>query len=149
MHNKREKTPFFPLARCPCHTQTSPLKGKIFNSEVLAGAGLPSMYTLLRELTIAGLGRRIPKDTLPAELVIYRQQKGLAYLRYRDVCKQDMRPQTWILTIGKGLLTIVSNLSHGEKRIRQFNLLLRQEQEKKPPGTEQTRHQSVPRQYRL
>ena len=68
------------------------------NTEVLSRANLPSMFTLLRQRRLCWLGHayrmedgRIPKDTLYGELASGRRSKGHPQLRYKDVCKRDMK----------------------------------------------------------
>ena len=68
------------------------------NVEVLDIAGLPSMYTLLRQRRLRWLGHvhrmkdgRIPKDLLYGELVEGERPKGRPLLRYSDVCKRDLK----------------------------------------------------------
>jgi len=71
---------------------------KVTNTEVLAHANLPSMYTLLRQRRLRWLGHvyrmgdgRIPKDVLYGELDQGQRGIGRPHLRYKDVCKRDMK----------------------------------------------------------
>ena len=71
---------------------------KVPNTEVLARAGLPSMYTLLRQRRLRWLGHvnrmeggRIPKDVLYGELVSGTRLVGWPKLCYKDICKRDMK----------------------------------------------------------
>ena len=71
---------------------------KVTNADVLSRAGLPTMYTLLRQGRLRWLGhvRRmedgcIPKDILYGELALGRRTTGRPHLRYKDVCIRDMR----------------------------------------------------------
>ena len=71
---------------------------KVPNTEVLSRAHLPSMYTLLRQRRLRWLGHvhrmedgRIPKDILYGELATGRRSTGRPHLRFKDVCKRDMR----------------------------------------------------------
>ena len=71
---------------------------RIPNTVVLSRAGLPSMYTLLRQRRLRWLGHvrrmddgRIPKDILYGELVAGKRGPGRPQLRFRDVCKRDMK----------------------------------------------------------
>ena len=68
------------------------------NTDVLYRAGLPTMYTLLRKRRLRWLGHvhrmedgRIPKDILYGELASGKRAVGRPQLRYKDVCKRDMR----------------------------------------------------------
>ena len=63
----------------------------------MSRAHLPSMYTLLRQRRLRWLGHvhrmedgRIPKDILYGELATGRST-GRPHLRFKDVCKRDMR----------------------------------------------------------
>ena len=71
---------------------------KVTNNEVLSKAGIPSMYTLLRQRRLRWLGHvyrmedgRIPKDLLYGELARGQRNKGRPQLRFKDVCKRDMK----------------------------------------------------------
>ena len=71
---------------------------RVSNAEVLSRANLPSMFTLLRQRRLRWLGHvyrmeygRIPKVILYGELASGRRSKGRPQLRYKDVCKKDMK----------------------------------------------------------
>ena len=71
---------------------------KIPNTEVLSRANLPTMFTLLRQRRLRWLGHvhrmddgRIPKDLLYGELAAGKRTTGRPQLRFRDVCKRDMK----------------------------------------------------------
>ena len=71
---------------------------KVTNAKVLSRAGLPTMYTLLRQRRLRWLGHvrrmedgRIPKDILFGELALGRRTTGRPHLRYKDVCIRDMK----------------------------------------------------------
>ena len=71
---------------------------KVPNTEVLSRAGLPSMFTLLRQRRLRWLGHvhrmpdgRIPKDLLYGELATGSRRTGRPQLRYSDVVKRDMK----------------------------------------------------------
>ena len=71
---------------------------KVANAYVLSRAGLPSMYTLLRQCRLRWLGHvrrmddgRIPKYILYGELALGRRTTGHPHLRYKDVCVRDMK----------------------------------------------------------
>ena len=78
-------------------------RDKVPNTEVLDRAGLPTMYTLLRQCRMRWIGhvhRRIPKDILYGELVVGKRPRGRPQLRYKDVCKRDLKaleidPESW------------------------------------------------------
>ena len=82
-------------------------RDKVPNTEVLDRAGLPTMYTLLRQRRMRWIGHvrrmedgRIPKDILYGELAVGKRPRGHPQLRYKDVCKRDMRaleidPKSW------------------------------------------------------
>ena len=65
------------------------------------------MYTLLRQRRLRWLGHvhrmedgRIPKDILYGELATGRRSTGRPHMRFKDVCKRDMRAldidtETW------------------------------------------------------
>ena len=68
---------------------------KVTNADVLSRAGLPTMYTLLRQRRLRWLGHvrrmedgRIPKDILYGERALGRRTTDL---RYKDVCARDMK----------------------------------------------------------
>ena len=70
---------------------------KVTNADVLSRAGLPTMYTLLRQRRMRWLGHvrrmedgRIPKDILYGELALGRRTTGRPHLRYEYVCIRDM-----------------------------------------------------------
>ena len=71
---------------------------KVANADVLSRAGLPTMYTLLRQRRLRWLGHvrrmedgRIPQDILYDELALGRRTTGRPNLRYKDVCVRDMK----------------------------------------------------------
>lgn len=71
---------------------------KVTNTDVLSLAALPTMYTLLRQRRLRWLGHvfrmedgRIPKDVLYGELAQGQRGVGRPHLRYKDVCKRDMK----------------------------------------------------------
>ena len=73
-------------------------QNKVTNADVLSRAGLPTMYTLLRQRRLRWLGhvhrmedRRIPKDILYGELALGRRTTDRPHLRYKDVCIRDMK----------------------------------------------------------
>ncbi|XP_029194561.1 uncharacterized protein LOC114960365 [Acropora millepora] len=82
-------------------------RDKVPNTDVLDRAGLPTMYTLLRQRRMRWIGHlsrmedgRIPKDILYGELAAGKRPRGRPLLRYKDVCKRDMKdseidPKSW------------------------------------------------------
>ncbi|TWW56000.1 hypothetical protein D4764_09G0010500 [Takifugu flavidus] len=73
-------------------------KDMVTHTAILERAQLPSMYSLLRQRRLRWLGHvcrmddgHIPKDILFAELSSGKRQKGRPQLRYKDVCKQDLK----------------------------------------------------------
>ena len=71
---------------------------KVTNDDVLSRAGLPSMYTLLRQRRLRWLGHvrrmddcRLPKYILYGELALGRRTTGHPRLRYKDVRVRDMK----------------------------------------------------------
>ena len=73
-------------------------KDRITNNEVLQRANMPSMITLLRQRRLRWLGHvsrmedgRIPKDLLYAELAEGKRATGRPQLRFKDVCKRDLK----------------------------------------------------------
>ena len=71
---------------------------KVTNADVLSRAGLPTMYTLLRQRRLRWLGhvRRmddglIPKYILYGEMALGRRTTGRPHLRYKDVSVRDMK----------------------------------------------------------
>jgi len=71
---------------------------RIPNTEALSRAHLPSMCTLLRQHRLRWRGHihrmedgRITKDILHGELTTGRRSTGRPHLRFKDVCKRDMR----------------------------------------------------------
>jgi len=69
-----------------------------FNAEVVSRAGLSSLHTLLRQRRLRWLGHvsrmkdgRIPKDLLYGEKAKGDRTTGRQKLRFKDVCKRDMK----------------------------------------------------------
>ena len=107
---------------------------KVPNTEVLSRAGLPSMYTLLRQRRLRWLGHvhrmpegRIPTDLLFGELASGKRSTGRPQLRYRDVVKRDMKTvdigtESWESLAAnrskwRGALT--THLKSGEEKLSQ------------------------------
>ncbi|KAI8510155.1 hypothetical protein Bbelb_125830 [Branchiostoma belcheri] len=73
-------------------------KDRVPNKDVLAQAGMTSMYALLSQRRLRWLGHvsrmddgRIPKDVLYGELATGARPAGRPVLRYKDVLKRDMK----------------------------------------------------------
>ena len=71
---------------------------KVTTDDVLSRAGLPSMYTLLRQRRLRWLGHvhrmgdgRIPKYIIYVDLALGRRTTGHPHLQYKDVCVRDMK----------------------------------------------------------
>ena len=89
----------------------------VTNTDVLSRAGLPNMYTLLRQRRLRWLGHvrrmedgRIPKDILYIlyrELVVGSRTTGHPHLRYKDVCVRDMKAVD-IDTMSPGALQLIA-----------------------------------------
>ncbi|KAJ8047823.1 hypothetical protein HOLleu_06930 [Holothuria leucospilota] len=74
------------------------LEDKVPNTEVLSRAGLPTMFTLLKQRRLLWLGHvrrmedgRIPKDILNGELASGKRATCRPHVRFKDVCKRDMK----------------------------------------------------------
>ena len=71
---------------------------KITNEEVLKCISLTTIYIILGENRFRWIGHflrisdeRIPKNLLYCELVVGKRNVGLPRLRYKDVCKYDLK----------------------------------------------------------
>ena len=71
---------------------------RVTNKDVLAQAGISSMFAMLTQRRLRWLGHvcrmddgRIPKDVLYGELATGSRPTGRPALRYKDVCKRDLR----------------------------------------------------------
>ena len=81
---------------------------RITNNEVLRRAATPSIYTLLRQRRLRWLGHvrrmqdgRITKDLLYGEIATGKRSRDHPQLRFKDVCKRDMKALDMTLTDGK------------------------------------------------
>ena len=70
----------------------------VSNTEVLPRANLPSMFTLLRQRRLRWMGACLPHGGWPhpkrhslRRVGIWKRSKGSPQLRYKDVCKTDMK----------------------------------------------------------
>ena len=73
-------------------------KDKVTNNEVLERAGITGLHTILKQRRLRWLGHvsrmeegRIPKDLLYGELSLGKRPAGRPKLRYKDVCKKDLK----------------------------------------------------------
>ena len=73
-------------------------RDRVTNIDVLAKAGMPSMFAILTQRRLRWLGHvsrmedgRIPKDLLFGELATGTRPTGRPALRYKDVCKRDLK----------------------------------------------------------
>ena len=93
---------------------------RILSIPVLERAGLSTMFMLLRQSRLQWLGHvrrmedsHIPKDILKDELACGRRTVGRPQLRFKDVCKRDMK------TLDRSRLRSVlrKQLKSGEEKI--------------------------------
>ena len=80
---------------------------RVPNKDVLERAGIPSMFAMLSQRRLRWLGHilrmedgRLPKDVLYGELTSGSRPVGRPIVRYKDVCKRDMKsaeinPDSW------------------------------------------------------
>ena len=80
---------------------------RVPNKDVLDRAGIPSMFAMLSQRRLRWLGHilrtedgRLPKDVLYGELTSGSRPVGRPMVRYKDVCKGDMKsaeinPDSW------------------------------------------------------
>ena len=73
-------------------------KDKVTNIAVLERAQLPSMFAILKQRRMRWIGHvtrmddgRIPKDLLYGELKKGTRPRGRPKLRFKDICKRDMK----------------------------------------------------------
>ena len=71
---------------------------RVTNEEVLKQAQMSSLYTMLRQRRLRWLGHvyrmadgRVPKDLLYGQLATGTRPVGRPHLRFKDVCKRDMK----------------------------------------------------------
>ena len=71
---------------------------RITNASILSQAGMPSMFAILTQRRLRGLGHvcrmedgRIPKDILYSELATGTRPTGRPALRFKDACKRDLK----------------------------------------------------------
>ena len=122
--------------RCLCRILGITWQDKVPNNDVLLRAGIPSMFTLLRQRRLRWLGHvhrmedgRIPKDLLYGELATGARRRGRPQLRFKDVCKRDLKAcnidtKLWeTLADNRNLwkLHVSQGLKSGEAAIRAKN----------------------------
>ena len=106
---------------------------KVTNNIVLERAGVPTIFTLLRQRRLRWLGHvrrmsdgRIPKDLLYGELDHGLRPVGRPKLRFKDTCKRDMIEigldvenwETLAADRGRWRINCSACLDEGELRIR-------------------------------
>ena len=114
---------------------------RVTNNSVLERAGIPSMFTLLKQRRMRWLGHvvrmvdgRIPKDLLYGELTEGKRPTGRPQLRYKDVCKRDLKAMginlntwetvasdrtAWRQTVQKGIFQHEETLAQQSEAKRQ------------------------------
>jgi hypothetical protein len=105
---------------------------KVPDTEVLSRSGLTTIYTILRQRRLRWLGHvrrmddgRIPKDILYGELELGSREACCPMLRFKDVCKRDMKAMNmnvdeWETTADNRTLwrtTVSHHLKLGETKI--------------------------------
>ena len=106
---------------------------RVTNTSVLEKAQITSMYSLLKQRRMRWLGHivrmesgRIPRDLLYGELALGSRPKGRPKLRYKDVCKRDLKAlnidsstweaiacerSTWRQAVREGILHLEETLA--------------------------------------
>lgn len=117
-------------------------KDRVSNNDVLTRSHIPSMFGLLSQRRLRWLGHvsrmedgRIPKDMLYGQLATGTRSAGRPLLRFKDVCKRDMKAAnintdtwedaaanrcSWRQSVIRGICTAEEKLSNqwAEKRIK-------------------------------
>ena len=98
MHAHQEKRLNVFHMRCLRRILGITWQDRVTNKVVLEKAGIPSLYTLLKQRRMRWLGHvtwmkdgRIPKDLLYGELATGKRPAGRPQLRFKDVCKRDFQ----------------------------------------------------------
>ena len=99
MRAHKEKRLYVFYMRCLRRIQGITWQDKVTNKVVLEKAGIPSLYTLLKQRRMRWLGHvtrmkdgRNSKDLLYGELATgNRPTTGRLHLRFKDVCKPDLQ----------------------------------------------------------
>nr|XP_032835150.1 zinc finger protein 2 homolog isoform X1 [Petromyzon marinus] len=129
---------------------------RIPNTSVLNLANIPSLYSLLSHSCLRWLGHvrriqegRIPKDVLYGELASGTRATGRPVLRFKDVCKRDVKnrdinPNDWEKTAGdrhSWQQAVKTGLSRGEEKIHTaWQTKSERRKEKAIVGAEQAWH---------
>ena len=135
---------------------------KVTNTEVLSRSGLPSMFTLLRQRRLRWLGHvhrmedgRIPKDILYGELAAGKRNIGRPQLRFKDVCKRDMKAldidtDSWeVLASDRSdwRSTLHTQLQAGEEKLTAAAAEKRARRKNSSAGRQTTTHTNTPTTY--
>ena len=130
---------------------------KITNTAVLEKAGSLSMHLMLCQRRMRWLGHvhrmedgRIPKDILYGQLALGRRPAGRPMLRFKDVCKRDMKltdidPNSWELAAadrGCWRHTVHEGVRRGEEK-RNLQLESKREQRKQRQQSQTSDQPSV------
>ena len=98
LHARQERKLNTFHVRCLRRVLNITWQDKVPNNAVLERAEIPSMYTLLKQGSLRWLGHvvrmddgRIPKDLLYGELAQGKRPTDRPQLRYKDVCKRDLK----------------------------------------------------------
>jgi hypothetical protein len=102
--------------RCLRRLRKIKWQDKVTNTEILQRSGIPSVSAILNQKRLSWLGHvhwiedgRIPKDMLYGELSEGSRPIGRRKLRYKDVCKRDMRQPTLSSTHKNAVPTAASS----------------------------------------
>ena len=127
--------------RCLCRILGITWQDKVTNTSVLNRAMVPSMHSLLKQRRLRWLGHvvrmedgRIPKDLLYGELTQGTRPTGRPKLRFKDVCKRDLKTleidvDTWEVTASDRLAwrrAVKEGLSNFEEALAQQSEARRQ-----------------------
>jgi len=142
MHARQERRLNAFHLRCLRRILDISWQDKVSNNTVLQRTGMSSMYTLLKQRRLRWLGHvtrmkdgRLPKDIMYGELVTGKRPQGRPQLRFKDVCKRDLKAldistnsyevkasdrDTWRHTVKSGLNKFETSLKARaeEKRVR-------------------------------
>ena len=98
LHARTERTLTTFQMRCLRRILSITWQDKVRNNTVLQRPEIPSMYTLLKQRRLRRLGHVVrmdygqtPNDLLHGELTQGKHPTGRPQLRYKDVCKRDLK----------------------------------------------------------